>query len=869
MVRLNSALSGNRGVTNYAVSPDGQWVAYRANQDADQQFELFVVALDGGTPVKINGPLVPGGDVGTFRFSPDSAHIAYRADQDVDGRQDLYVAAVPAGSSLRLNDPARGGVEEFFDFLPDSARIAYLDNDPDRLDYVSPHIVSVGGGPAEVVADPEGLGGDVTEVFIAPDGGWIVYNLPFRPQWSITSTTDFSTTIVDFPEEPAGTPTFVRGTGRVLLVNAYPYETSLVSVDFDSGQDRSEVSGGYESWVQAYGLTPVPVDGAYYIVYTQYIREGAGGSNRFASRAFGGGSGASLSSSSSIRAFRISHDGRNVLYHTSNATTLTSVGILGDDPFQPGLPEQAPGPIDTFGFSGDDRWAIYTAEEDASGRLELHGAPLGDGPARRLSTPLPGGVGVDGSFVPSPDGKTVVYLSDQDYAGQRELWAVSVTGGTQRKLNLAVPAGTSVRPDIVVTADSRRVLFRAPAGLNGNVNLYSAALEVDSDADGLFDSCDNCSHFENPDQADANGNGIGDACDPCGSTPDDDVDGQCDGADNCTGTFNPDQADDDADGAGDVCDVCPADARLRTADFDVLQVFGAAEGEAALAKPRDVRVDGAGRVWVADTSNHRIVVFDEQGGLLATLGSNGTGDGEFRVPLSLDFAPTGEVLVVDSFNDRVQILDDTGGYIAQFGATGDGPGQFSHPADIAIAADGTIYVADTGNDRIQAFQADGTFRFAFGGSGGGPGQFANPLGIKIDPDGDLWIADAENGRIQIFDAAGAYLRSFGADAGAASALELPTDVDFADGLVFVTEPLRERVQVRNRNGQPLATPPLTVAGRAEGIDIDPSGRIWIVSRESSGRGFVTTVLAPADADGDDVPACDDPCPLRHRRRRGR
>ncbi len=81
------------------------------------------------------------------------------------------------------------------------------------------------------------------------------------------------------------------------------------------------------------------------------------------------------------------------------------------------------------------------------------------------------------------------------------------------------------------------------AGLNG-VNP-----PLDTDADGIPDTADNCPFAANADQANNDGDGLGDVCDP-----DDDNDGVLDTADNCPTTPNADQANNDGDAFGDVCD---------------------------------------------------------------------------------------------------------------------------------------------------------------------------------------------------------------------------------------------------------------------------------------------------------------------------
>src|SRR5262249_2954261 len=73
-VKLNGALATNGDVqAGFVISPDSARVAYRADQDADSVFELYSRAIDGsGSPTKLNGTLVSGGDVNSFAISSDS-----------------------------------------------------------------------------------------------------------------------------------------------------------------------------------------------------------------------------------------------------------------------------------------------------------------------------------------------------------------------------------------------------------------------------------------------------------------------------------------------------------------------------------------------------------------------------------------------------------------------------------------------------------------------------------------------------------------------------------------------------------------------------------------------------------------------------
>ena len=167
-----------------------------------------------------------------------------------------------------------------------------------------------------------------------------------------------------------------------------------------------------------------------------------------------------------------------------------------------------------------------------------------------------------------------------------------------------------------------------------------------------------------------------------------------------------------------------------------------------------IAVDGAGRMYVADAGNHRVQVFDPSGEHAATIGSPGSGDGQFDGPggIAVD-GTTGTVYVADTGNDRIQMFDSSLEHAATVGGSGPGDGQFDGPGGIAVdGTTGTVYVADTGNDRIQMFDSSLEHAATVGGSGPGDGQFDGPGGIAVDgTTGTVYVADTGNDRIQMFD----------------------------------------------------------------------------------------------------------------------
>ena len=245
------------------------------------------------------------------------------------------------------------------------------------------------------------------------------------------------------------------------------------------------------------------------------------------------------------------------------------------------------------------------------------------------------------------------------------------------------------------------------------------------------------------------------------------------------------------------------------------QVWGS-EGstEGRLLEPRAIAISPQGQVYVADSGNHRVQVFDQNGNFLKTWGGiEGAGPGELTEPWGIAVGPNGNIYVADTWNHRVQIFDEDGNYINQFGffANTEGdvnaqPGAFWGPRDIAIDAEGNVFVSDTGNKRIQKFTADGTYLGAWGGGGIVPGHFDEPVGLAIDSQGNIYVADTWNQRVQKFDPNFNFISEWPVVGWESTNItNKPFIAVDSQDRVYISDPENYRIIVYSNNGDILGT----------------------------------------------------------------
>jgi sugar lactone lactonase YvrE len=205
--------------------------------------------------------------------------------------------------------------------------------------------------------------------------------------------------------------------------------------------------------------------------------------------------------------------------------------------------------------------------------------------------------------------------------------------------------------------------------------------------------------------------------------------------------------------------------RLFVSDSEMRRVMvfdpkHVAEGSISegLASPGGLAIDNENRfLYVADSDMDQVLVYDADPPhkLLRKIGTAGKGHtltspGDFSKPTNVAVDKEGLVYVTDTWNDRVEIFDPEGKFIRTWGKPGDGPGYFARPKGIAIDGDGHVWVADSVQDRVQVFTPEGQLLIWMGGHGAYPGQFNALAGITIDKNNRVFTSEQFAGRVQMF-----------------------------------------------------------------------------------------------------------------------
>ncbi|XP_023210460.1 RING finger protein nhl-1-like [Centruroides sculpturatus] len=254
--------------------------------------------------------------------------------------------------------------------------------------------------------------------------------------------------------------------------------------------------------------------------------------------------------------------------------------------------------------------------------------------------------------------------------------------------------------------------------------------------------------------------------------------------------------------------------------------------------PRGVSIGPDNIIVVADSSNHRVQVFDHNGKFLQEFGSYGSAEGEFDCLAGVVVNRIGQFIVSDRYNHRIQVFDPSGRFLRSFGCEGRSDGRFSYPWGITTDSLGFIYICDKENHRVQVFQSDGTFVGKFGTIGTRPGQLEHPHYIAVTNTNRVVVSDTNNHRVQVFDVNGRSLSTFGTEGSEEGQFKFPRGIAVDDqGYIIVGDSGNNRIQIFHPDGTFLKS--FGTWGSSdgefkglEGIAVTSSGNIFVCDREN-------------------------------------
>lgn len=334
---------------------------------------------------------------------------------------------------------------------------------------------------------------------------------------------------------------------------------------------------------------------------------------------------------------------------------------------------------------------------------------------------------------------------------------------------------------------------------------------------------------------------------------------------------------------------------------------------AQLNQPRDVTVNSAGDMFIADTANGKIrKVQNNSAATITTVAGSGVGGfGTDGVPATVEGlnSPTG--VAVDSAghifiaveNDRrLRMVANAGGTFYNQAMTpgaiytlhGDGTTTvLNNPKDVVVNSSGTVFVTNTTNRKLDKIETDGTVT-TFAGNGetsfGGDGETANEADmdntnyIAFDKNGNLYISDTSNHRIRKVDAtnniittvAGTGIAGNSGDGGQATAAQLSTPSGLyidSMGSIFIVDNGNDQIRKVTSDGMISTFAGTGVSGNGPsgvqatasqlagplGISGDSAGNIYIADtannhvRKVATNGILTTFagtgLAGSTGDG--------------------
>ncbi|QOY36245.1 hypothetical protein AWH56_000665 [Anaerobacillus isosaccharinicus] len=215
--------------------------------------------------------------------------------------------------------------------------------------------------------------------------------------------------------------------------------------------------------------------------------------------------------------------------------------------------------------------------------------------------------------------------------------------------------------------------------------------------------------------------------------------------------------------------------------------------ETPLSSPLDLTVTNGGNLYVTDSDNNRIQVFNKKGEFLFHFGGEDSEDVEaiLNYPVSIAVDNDEIFYIVDLINQRIAVFSKEGQFLKNFYVEN----RMLIDPTIVTYSEGFLYFFDKFDHQIKKFTLNGNLVLSFGTQGNGDGQFQYPFDIAVLPEGNIIVSDTGNGRIQVFNEQGIFQYSFKGSFG------MPSGIAVDHENIYITDPINSRVVVTTHEGK--------------------------------------------------------------------
>ena len=224
--------------------------------------------------------------------------------------------------------------------------------------------------------------------------------------------------------------------------------------------------------------------------------------------------------------------------------------------------------------------------------------------------------------------------------------------------------------------------------------------------------------------------------------------------------------------------------------FNEIGEFLSSFGEGRVQWPNGISIDNTGRTYVTNRVGNNVLLFNPDREYVRTVIEKRNNKGVLVEPRGITLDWQGNLIICNTGKKCVQIYSPNGKLVKTIGL-----GRFVMPFDCLCFED-KIFVSDRDSHIIKVYNKEGKFMYEFGQHGNGDGEMNHPTGLAVDKTGQLLVCSEDNHRVQVFTLDGEFITKFGEYGKEIGQMIRPTSVSvLKSGLIVVCEFENNRLQI--------------------------------------------------------------------------